>query len=259
MSLRSAFAVFSVCVTSPLATLAWTGPTAAPPGNNVAGPVNIGVEQQFKPGIIGANILNIYGSNQYLNFGNTTGSSGFGIRNNGGLIEYKQNAGNNTAAGWSEVGKGRGSYVAVHLSACGGGPCASYHALQAWVNVSGYSWNTSTNTDTTTFTPNGTGSITINKAGVYRILMRDMMIPALDTVYVGYLCPVINGSVSCIGNITNGVTHGYHPAGSWYQDTAEFVAELAAGTTVGYAYYVNVPMSYWAHDVYTNFSIMRIN
>lgn len=77
----------------PSALFAWTGPTAAPPGNNVAAPVNVGATDQFKPGIVGANILNIYGSSQYLNFGNTTGSSGFGIRNNGGNLEAKNSGG----------------------------------------------------------------------------------------------------------------------------------------------------------------------
>ena len=72
---------------------AWAGPTALPPGNNVAEPVNVSAIQQFKPGIIGANILNIYGSSQYLSFGNTTGEPGFGIRNNGGVLEFKNSGG----------------------------------------------------------------------------------------------------------------------------------------------------------------------
>ena len=41
-----------------------------PPGSN----------DQFKPAVLGANILNIFGSSQYLNFGNSTGAAGFGIR-----------------------------------------------------------------------------------------------------------------------------------------------------------------------------------
>lgn len=71
----------------------WVGPTAAPPGNNVAAPINISSAEQFKPGVVGANIVNIYGASQYLSFGNTTGASGFGIRNNGGAIEFKASGG----------------------------------------------------------------------------------------------------------------------------------------------------------------------
>ena len=78
---------------------AWTGPSAAPPGNNVSAPVNVGAADQFKPGIMGANIINIYGSSQYLSFGNTTGASGFGIRNNAGVLEYKNSGGSWTALG----------------------------------------------------------------------------------------------------------------------------------------------------------------
>jgi len=73
--------------------VAWTGPTAAPPGGNTAAPLNVGSEQQFKPGIVGANIVNIYGSAQYLNFGNLTGASGFGLRNDGGVIQFKHSGG----------------------------------------------------------------------------------------------------------------------------------------------------------------------
>lgn len=77
----------------PTTLLAWTGPTAAPPANNVSAPINIGTNEQFKPGVIGANIVNIYGAAQYLNFGNTTGAAGFGLRNDGGIIQFKHAGG----------------------------------------------------------------------------------------------------------------------------------------------------------------------
>jgi hypothetical protein len=78
---------------SPTLLTAWVGPTAAPPGNNVSAPINIGNSEQFKPSVIGANIFNIYGASQYLNFGNATGASGYGIRNNGGVLEFKNSGG----------------------------------------------------------------------------------------------------------------------------------------------------------------------
>ncbi|MFZ2593460.1 MAG: tail fiber domain-containing protein [Minisyncoccia bacterium] len=73
--------------------IAWTGPSGTPPNGNVSAPVNVAVSDQFKPGVFGANILNIYGSNQYLSFGTTTGSTGYGMRNNGGALEFKGSGG----------------------------------------------------------------------------------------------------------------------------------------------------------------------
>lgn len=93
----------AVLISAPLFLYAWTGPTAAPPGNNVSAPVNVGSGDQFKPGVMGANIINIYGASQYLSFGNTTGASGFGIRNNAGILEYKNSGGAWAALGGMEL------------------------------------------------------------------------------------------------------------------------------------------------------------
>ncbi len=254
------YIALTCAATLPVISLAWTGPTATPPNGNVSAPVNVAISDQFKPGILGANILNVYGSNQYINFGTTTGSTGFGFRNTGGILEYKQSAGQNTGAGWTEVGKGRGSTIHVALNYCGGG-CGSYHAINTWVNVSGYGYTfaTQVNTDPTTFSHNGTGLVTINKTGVYRIRMRNMMIPTTNRAWMSYVCPIINGSANCLENGTSGLDHGYYPAGSWGQESKEFTNELSAGTTVGYGYYIYDAMSYWGHDSYTNFSITRVN
>ncbi|MFZ2593458.1 MAG: hypothetical protein WAX38_01640 [Minisyncoccia bacterium] len=91
---RTKFYIALTCaVTLPVISLAWTGPTATPPNGNVSAPVNVAISDQFKPGILGANILNVYGSNQYINFGTTTGSTGFGFRNTEGKIEAKNSGG----------------------------------------------------------------------------------------------------------------------------------------------------------------------
>jgi hypothetical protein len=243
----------------PFSVLAWTGPSAAPPGNNISAPLNLSGTDQFKPAIMGADILNILGANQYLNFGNTTGSAGFGFRNNGGVVEYKHSGGFN-AGTWTEVGKGRGSQIKIRLAQCGGG-CSSYHALNTWVNVSGYgyAWPTALNTDTATFTSNGVGTITVAKAGVYRIRVGTMFIPATDAAYI-YGCPLINGSANC-GPLSSaeGLRHSYHPAGWWGQNINTFIFDLAANTTVGYAYYTPYALSYWANDSYTFLEITRVN
>jgi hypothetical protein len=244
----------------PFSALAWTGPSAAPPGNNISAPVNTSSADQFKPAVMGADILNITGANQYFNFGNTTGSAGFGFRNNGGIVEYKQNAGQNTAAGWTEFGQGRGSLMKIRLAQCGGG-CASYHALNTWINVSGYgyTWSTALNTDSSTFTHNNTGTITVSKAGVYRVRVGTMFVPTTDAAYV-YGCPIINGSANCgpLGS-AEGLRHSYHPAGWWGQNITSFIFELTAGTTVGYGYYTPYTLSYWANDSYTFLEVTRVN
>lgn len=81
---------------------AWTGPTAAPPNGNVAVPINVGSTDQVKNGGLGVNSLAVFGnslfggaagSNAYMNFGATSGSSGYGIRDHAGTIEFKNSGG----------------------------------------------------------------------------------------------------------------------------------------------------------------------
>ena len=81
---------------------AWSEPTAAPPNGNVAAPINVGSTDQVKNGGLGVNSLAVFGnslfggsvgSNAYLNFGDTSGSSGYGIRDNAGTLEFKNDGG----------------------------------------------------------------------------------------------------------------------------------------------------------------------
>ena len=51
-----------------------------------------------------AGAIALTGSNNYLNFGDTTGSNGYGIRDNGGLLEFKNNNGS-----WAGLGTGGSS------------------------------------------------------------------------------------------------------------------------------------------------------
>lgn len=79
------FMAFSVLLAIALVS-AWTGPTAKPPNNNVAAPVNVGTVDQAKNGSLGANFFAVIGNtlldgtngdcnadgvNSYLNFGVT--------------------------------------------------------------------------------------------------------------------------------------------------------------------------------------------
>ena len=85
-----------------IAHAAWTEPTEAPPNGNVAAPINVGSTAQVKNGGLGVNTLTVFGnslfggstgSNAYLNFGATAGSSGYGIRDNAGTVEFKNSGG----------------------------------------------------------------------------------------------------------------------------------------------------------------------
>src|SRR3954468_21431386 len=89
--------------------LAWTGPTASAPNNNVAAPINVGNVDQVKNANLGVNNISVFGNallsglgvgvGRYLNFDYTTlgtggtGSAGYGIRDNAGTLEFKNSGG----------------------------------------------------------------------------------------------------------------------------------------------------------------------
>ncbi len=85
--------------------LAWTGPSQSPTDGNVDAPVNVGGTAQTKNGTLGVNGLAVFGnsllsgSSRYLNWGTTAGDTGYGIRDNGGTMEYKNSGGNWTSFG----------------------------------------------------------------------------------------------------------------------------------------------------------------
>ena len=90
---------------SSLVTFAWTGPTGAPPSSNVPVPLNVGTTNQVKNAGLSLNSLVIFGNTllsglgtgvgSYLNFDYTaggtsgSGSTGYGIRDNAGTLEFK--------------------------------------------------------------------------------------------------------------------------------------------------------------------------
>lgn len=96
MKSSSALAIFfsglgaGLVVSAALAVSAWTGPTQSPPGGNVAAPVNTSSTGQVKAGNLG-----VAG---YLNFGSTLGSTGYGVRDNSGLLEFK-----NSGGSWASI------------------------------------------------------------------------------------------------------------------------------------------------------------
>ena len=86
-----------------VAAAAWTGPTSGPPNGNVAAPLNVGSINQLKDGNLGVNGLAVFGNsllqaNSFLNWGSVSGASGYGIRDNGGTLEFK-----NSGGSWSSI------------------------------------------------------------------------------------------------------------------------------------------------------------
>ena len=156
-----------------------------------------------------------------------------------------------------------GAIINISLAYCGGA-CNGYHApaLNSWYNVSnvGYSWSTQINTAPEIYTPNGAGTITVAKAGLYQIKITSMAIPNSDQQNVVSVLPCINGGATgSAGN--NQYTHGYHKAAWWAQETHEFTLNLSANTAVQYCYLYSDPagLAYWAHDGFTAMEIVRIN
>jgi|GEM_PF-1834561 hypothetical protein len=77
---------------------AWTGPSSAAPNGNVAAPINVGSANQVKNGSLGVSGLAVFGNtllqgNSYLNFGSTAGTNGYGVRDNAGVLEFKNSGG----------------------------------------------------------------------------------------------------------------------------------------------------------------------
>lgn len=62
----------------------------------------------------GVDIL-IYGSNHYLNWGSLSGSTGYGIRDNAGTMEFKNQAGS-----WAAIGAGGGSGTVTSVASADG-------------------------------------------------------------------------------------------------------------------------------------------
>jgi hypothetical protein len=89
----------AVLFTTASVIIAWTGPTAAPPSGNVAAPLNVGTTDQIKNAGLGLDALAVFGNailsgtSRYLNFGDSAGEAGYGIRDNGGTMQFKNNGG----------------------------------------------------------------------------------------------------------------------------------------------------------------------
>lgn len=88
---------------STVIAIAWTGPSSSPPSSNVSAPINVGSTDQVKNANLGVNGLAVFGNSllqasSYLNWGATSGSPGYGIRDNAGTLEFK-----NSGGSWASI------------------------------------------------------------------------------------------------------------------------------------------------------------
>ena len=134
-----AFGIPLVALLSVTFAAAWTGPTAAPPGNNVAAPINVGNVDQVKNGGLGLNSLAVFGnsllggstgSNAYLNFGPTSGTNGYGIRDTAGTLEFK-----NLNGSWA-------SLQSTIFTLCGSGACGGGDGSSSYIRRTNAAWTT---------------------------------------------------------------------------------------------------------------------
>lgn len=98
-SVVAGFFAGAICFIATSVMLAWTGPTQTAPNGNVAAPINVGTVDQLKNGGLGVSSLAVFGNailsgaSPYLNFGSTAGKSGYGIRDNNGVMEFRDSGG----------------------------------------------------------------------------------------------------------------------------------------------------------------------
>lgn len=102
---RVLFAV-SIAVLPIITLAAWTPPSGTPPANNASEPINVSATDQFKQGVFGAKALNIFGTSQYLSFGNTVGLTAPGLRFNTTANKLEFSNGDGTWTSLDSAGSG---------------------------------------------------------------------------------------------------------------------------------------------------------
>lgn len=226
--------------------LAWTAPSAAPPNNNTSAPVNVGTGTQSKPGVLGANILNIYGSTQYLNFGAADGATGFGIRSNGGVLEAKDSGGGwgrlitkpwfiaaGSAAAWQSQGAGAW-LVPTTLNDKRGNAAASFNSA--------------------------TGYFTAPEAGVYLCYFQGYK--SYSAAGYHHLTSYCAGGPSSICNNFSALdyTMGSQGYSSYDQSTSQMLGlyYLILGESITFRMYSDVGNSYAYHSSQSRMGCTRI-
>jgi hypothetical protein len=101
--------------------IAWSGPASVPPNGNVSAPINVGAVDQVKNSGLALNALAVFGNSimqaaSYMNWGTVAGSGGYGIRDNGGVMEFRNSGGTWTPIASSTAASAQQLYNNVHMS-----------------------------------------------------------------------------------------------------------------------------------------------
>ncbi len=230
-------AIFTLMFPATVA-VAFTSPTGAAPGGNIAAPVNVGTVNQVKNSNLGVNGLAVFGNSsasgniffsngatRYLNFGvdltdattliNTSAANGYGIRDNAGIIEFKNSGGS------------YGSIQSIVNALIGGGASWTTSGNNIYNSNTGNVGIGTTNPIGTLSVENGAGTATICLNGVCSTSMgggRQVMEvryvtadnidgPAMTTAYVTMpLTTVSNSTITGASLASNIITL---PAGTY--------------------------------------------
>ncbi len=225
---------------------AWTAPTAAPPNNNTNAPVNTGTSTQSKPGVLGANILNIYGSNLYLNFGNPDGATGFGLRSNAGALEAKDSGG-----AWMKIAT-KPWFVASSTSTTWQGQGAASWLYPTTLNSKVGSAAASFNS--------GTGYFTAPEPGVYLCYFQGYK--SYSAAGYHHMTSQCSGGPSSICNAFSNwdYTLGSQGYSSYDQSTSQIIGlyYLIQNESITFRMYSDVGNSYSYYPAQTRMGCVRI-
>jgi hypothetical protein len=155
---------------------------------NVAAPVNVGTAEQRKDGILGVNGLAVFGNaiisgvSRYLNFGTSVGESGFGFRDNAGVMEFKDSAGE-----WMSFNALADDSSSVTIPTCptgqvltgsgGGLSCVTNVPTGSWCGLRYFNFCNNSNTGAyeVTYSTNAYGSIACNGAAIRVYCQQDTL------------------------------------------------------------------------------------